>query len=182
MTSTYASIPSAEAGWDRVNAMSTPDVFTGDWSAAEQAAREACAPLFVPVTAYTDDRGWSLMNLLPGAMSDRGQMNYSVQYPGVVKAWHRHDHQTDFWCCLSGHLKAGVFRTSDGQAWMQIMGEKRPGVLVIPTPLWHGAACVGPDSAGLLYYVTRRYDPVQPDEHRRPWDSLEGFPWATMHG
>ncbi len=37
-------------------------------------------------------------------------------------------------------------------------------------------------SAGLLYYVTHAYDAEHPDEHRRPWDSVEGFPWATRHG
>jgi len=115
-------------------------------------------------------------------MSSHGQVNFSVQYPEVVKAWHRHDKQTDFWTCLIGHLKVGVHRESDGASWMIVIGEKRPGVLVIPPPLWHGAACVGPAPAGLLYYVTHSYDPAEPDEHRRPWDSVPGFSWATRNG
>ncbi|MEM7228444.1 MAG: hypothetical protein AAF432_06480 [Planctomycetota bacterium] len=167
---------------DAVTEVRRPDTFTGDWAEAESAALDAQAPLFVPITPFTDDRGWSLMNLLTGAMTERGQINFSMQYPQVVKAWHRHDHQTDFWCCLTGHLKTGVFRPTDGVAWVHVMGEKRPGVLVIPTPLWHGAACVGPTPAGLLYYVTNQYNPAQPDEHRRAWDSVRGFPWEVQHG
>jgi dTDP-4-dehydrorhamnose 3,5-epimerase len=66
--------------------------------------------------------------------------------------------------------------------WMTVMGEQRPGVLIVPPGLWHGAAAVGPTSAGLLYYVTERYDPQQPDEQRRPHDSVPGFPWETRHG
>ena len=64
----------------------------------------------------------------------------------------------------------------------QAVARRNPGVLIIPPPLWHGAATVGPESAGLLYYVTHAYDAAHPDEHRRAWDSVEGFPWATRHG
>ena len=138
--------------------------------------------MLVPITPYADDRGWSLMNLLAGAMSAEGQINFSMQYPGIVKAWHRHDKQTDFWTCLVGQLKVGMFRESDGARWLAVIGEHRPAVLIIPPPLWHGAACVGPTPAGLLYYVTHTYDPVKPDEHRRPWDSIADFPWPPRHG
>lgn len=156
--------------------------FTGTWAAAHEIALAQHEPVFVPVTPYTDDRGWSLMNLLSGVMSPQGQINFSTQYPGVVKAWHRHDHQTDFWLCLTGHLKIGVYREADNTAWLLVTGEKRPGVAVIPPPLWHGAACVGPQPAGLLYYVTKAYNPAKPDEHRRAWDSVAGFPWAPRNG
>ncbi|MCI0362803.1 MAG: hypothetical protein L0Y44_14515 [Phycisphaerales bacterium] len=160
-----------------------PQIYHGDdWIHAHQRAVAEQQPIFVPVTPYADDRGWSLMNLLSGAMSQQGQINFSMQYPGVVKAWHRHQHQSDFWMCVVGHVKAGVYRQADGAAWMLVTGEKRPGVLIIPPPLWHGAACVGPTPSGLLYYVTKAYDPAHPDEHRRPWDSVEGFPWATCNG
>jgi dTDP-4-dehydrorhamnose 3,5-epimerase len=138
--------------------------------------------VFVPVSPYTDDRGWSLMNLLAGAMSAEGQINFSMQYPGVVKAWHRHRLQTDFWTCLTGHLKTGVYRESDGARWLLVIGERRPGVLIIPPGLWHGGAAVGPTPAGLLYYVTHAYNPDAPDEERRPHDSVAEFPWPTQHG
>lgn len=158
-----------------------PRSHPGPWAEAHRQATRLAEPIFVPITPHADDRGWSLMNLFAGAMSDAGQVNFSTQYPGVVKAWHRHERQTDFWCCLTGHLKAGVHREADGMSWLQILGERRPGVLIIPPPLWHGAAAIGPDSAGLLYYVTRAFDPQQPDEQRRPWDSVQGFPWTIRH-
>lgn len=122
------------------------------------------------------------MNQLQGVLSDQGQVNFSVQYPGVIKAWHRHQKQTDFWLCLQGHIKADVYDESGGTAWQLVIGEKNPGVLIIPPPLWHGAATVGPVSAGLLYYVTHGYDPDRPDEDRRAYDSVEGFPWRVQHG
>jgi dTDP-4-dehydrorhamnose 3,5-epimerase len=160
----------------------TPRVFTGSWVDAHALAKAENEPVFVPVSAYADDRGWSLMNLLDGVLKPEGQINFSVQYPGAVKAWHRHEKQTDFWCCLNGHLKAGVYREEDDRAWIQVFGEKRPGVLIIPPLLWHGATAVGVEPAGLLYFVTHKYDPQQPDEHRRSHDSVPGFPWDVRHG
>ena len=53
---------------------------------------------------------------------------------------------------------------------------------MIPPGLWHGATTVGATPAGLLYYVTHAYDQNEPDEERRPHDSVDGFPWATQHG
>jgi dTDP-4-dehydrorhamnose 3,5-epimerase len=162
--------------------LAAPRCFEGSWRDAHELARSVQEPVFVPVRPYADDRGWSLMNMLSGVLNEQGQINFSMQYPNVIKAWHRHDRQSDFWCCVSGHLKAGVHREGDDRSWLVVMGEQRPGVLIIPPPLWHGAACVGPTPAGLLYYVTNRYDPEHPDEHRRPYDSVEGFPWRTRHG
>lgn len=158
-----------------------PKTITTSITEAYEHAKAESTPVFAPVPHYADDRGWSLMNLLQGALGPEGQINCSVMYPGVIKAWHRHERQTDFWIVLHGHLKAGVHRETDDASWMIVMGEKRPGTLIIPPGLWHGAATVGPDPATLLYYVTRQYDPASPDEERRPYDALPGFPWSIEH-
>ncbi|NJL31013.1 MAG: hypothetical protein HC898_04960 [Phycisphaerales bacterium] len=159
-----------------------PRTLTCSLPEAHTLAIKECEPVFVPVSYFADDRGWSLMNLFTRTLSVEGQVNYSVMYPGVVKAWHRHQKQTDFWLCLHGHLKTGVYRETDGQCWLKVIGEKQPGVLMIPPTLWHGAATVGDTQAGLLYYVTHAYDPRQPDEERRAYDSVTGFPWGVRHG
>ncbi|MBL8758860.1 MAG: dTDP-4-dehydrorhamnose 3,5-epimerase family protein [Phycisphaerae bacterium] len=149
---------------------------------AFKAALEAAEPVLVPQAHYADDRGWSLMNQMQGVLAPQGQINFSVTYPGVIKAWHRHAKQTDFWIALTGNLKVGVHREADARSWMAVIGEKRPAVVIIPPPLWHGAATVGDTPAGLLYYVTHAYDPAKPDEDRRPFDSIPGFPWGVRHG
>ena len=120
------------------------------------------------------------MNQLQGVLSEAGQVNYSLMHPGVVKAWHRHHRQADFWLCLSGHLKAGVCR-DDGTAWQIVVGQQRPGVLIIPPTLWHGGATVGADPAGLFYFVTHAYNPANPDEQRLPYDAIAGFDWRIQH-
>lgn len=121
------------------------------------------------------------MNLLAGGLSADGQINFSLQQPGVIKAWHRHRLQTDFWSCVLGHLKAGVYRAEDDCAWMIVMGEMRPGVLIVPPTLWHGAATVGANPAGLLYYVTKAFNAAEPDEERAAYDCFPGFPWLVAH-
>lgn len=159
----------------------TPEHFAGPITDAFARARELTEPVFVPAPFYTDDRGWSLMNMLQGVMGPEGQVNYSVQYPGVVKAWHRHRLQTDFWICLMGHIKVGVHRDADATSWAIVTGEKRPGIVVIPPTLWHGAASVGSEPAGLFYYVTHAFNPATPDEERRAFDSVPAFPWGVQH-
>jgi len=162
--------------------MRKPDVCRDGVEAAHALARERGEPVLCPASIYADDRGWSMMNLLTGVMTREGQVNYSCQYPGVVKAWHRHARQTDFWLCVRGHIKAGVWRDGESWAWLTVLGEKAPGILVIPPGLWHGAATVGPEPAGLVYFVTHAYDAQKPDEDRRAHDSVSGFPWGIRHG
>ena len=145
------------------------------------AARAATEPLFVPATVFADDRGWSIMNQFQGVLTPEGQVNYSLMYPNVIKAWHRHKLQADLWICVRGHIKVGIHRDSDNTTWSIVIGEKNAGILIIPETLWHGGATVSQDNAGLLYYVTRAYDPKNADEERRAFDGIEGFPWGVVH-
>ncbi len=158
-----------------------PKTFDGPPAEAHRLALAERAPVFVPAAVFADDRGWSIMNQMQGVLTPEGQINYSVTYPGVIKAWHRHSKQTDFWMCTLGMLKAGVWCPDTQRLWVCVLGEKRPGILIVPPPLWHGAATVGATPAGLLYYVTHGYNAKQPDEERAPWDSFGGFTWATEH-
>lgn len=159
------------------NVRETSASFADAW----QEAQDNLEPVFVNVKPFADDRGWSLMNVMQGVMTEQGQINYSLMYPDVIKAWHRHYLQTDFWMCPMGHLKVGIHHEEENRTWQIVIGQMRPGVLVIPPPLWHGGATVGHEPAGLLYYVTHSYNPQKPDEDRRAFDSIDGFPWQVQH-
>ncbi|MAE68176.1 MAG: hypothetical protein CMJ18_28330 [Phycisphaeraceae bacterium] len=158
-----------------------PRIMDPDLPAARRAAEEGGEPVFVPTQIYVDDRGWSIMNQMQGVLAPEGQVNYSSMYPGVVKAWHMHERQTDFWMCVHGDARAGIHRAQDGQMWMIVLGEHRPGILIVPNGLWHGVGTIGARDCGLLYYVTRAYDPQAPDEQRRPYDSVPGFVWEPSN-
>lgn len=151
---------------------------------------------------YCDDRGRSFLSVLDHLAEIPGQVNVSLMYARAVKAWHRHARQDDHWVVLTGDLKIGLFNTEEAPLTAELrlagpvanedrvnllevppgsgrpvyLGEHRPGVLRIPKGLWHGGVAVGGRDALLLYYVTRRYDPRQPDEQREAWDKFP-FTW-----
>jgi len=155
---------------------------------------------------FSDDRGRSTMSLLDHVDGLSGQFNASTMYAGAVKAWHRHALQDDYWIPLSGDMKIGLFNsedsqmvtelrlasgTPDGEAIVKIvlpggtgkavyLGEHRPGVLHIPAGMWHGGIAIGGKDALLLYHVTKKYDPTNPDEERIAWDHFD-FDWGTEH-
>lgn len=157
---------------------------------------------------FSDDRGHSAMSLLDHVVSLPGQFNASTMYAGAVKAWHRHALQDDYWIPLSGDLKIGLFNDSDSESMLTVelrlagvipddetitrmtlapgrgmavhLGEHRPGVLHIPAGVWHGGVAIGGRDALLLYHVTRKYDPANPDEERADWDRFD-FDWGTEY-
>lgn len=157
-----------------------PKAAGSGFAEAHAQAKAEGTPILLPLAYYTDDRGFSLMNLFTGVL-EGGQSNVSTQHPGVVKAWHRHAKQTDFWVCTHGHLKVGVHDQESDTAWQAVIGERNPACVVIPPTLWHGAATVGSTPATLLYYVTHAFNPDEPDEERRPHDVPAAFPWHVQH-
>ena len=125
---------------------------------------------FIPMKKFADSRGWSL-NDIYSMIPQRPikefnyQVNYSLMYPGVIKAWHRHEHQDDFFCILTGMAQIGVYSDENGPEKFFI-GEHNPGIVHIKRGEWHGLTALGNQPCGLLYFVTNKYDPENPDEER----------------
>ena len=58
-----------------------------------------------PLRLIPDERGWLLEILRvddPEFFLKFGQTYVSATYPGVVKAWHYHQHQIDHFACVAG--------------------------------------------------------------------------------
>lgn len=110
-----------------------------------------------------------------------GQWSHSLMYQGVVKAWHIHAQQVDWWYVAGGVLKVALHDTRpDSRTHRQtvdfLMGDNQSAqVLCIPPGVAHGCKCVaGP--AHLLYVTSHVYDPV--DEGRIPHDDPGiGYDW-----
>ena len=158
---------------------------------------------FTPLTKFTDSRGWSLngiydeyrkivtaRNLEAKCPDDERdpmnfQINYSILYPGIIKAWHRHELQDDFFCILNGMAQVGTFDPETGKNGQIVggtpkkffIGEHNPGIVHIPAGEWHGLTAVGDKPCGLLYLVTNKYNPVKPDEERAPFSSFVPRDW-----
>jgi len=127
---------------------------------------------------YSDDRGWSFLDIFSAL--EKGQVNYSVVHPGVVKAWHRHKRQWDHWCVLTGNARVGLHDPETNKTTTVYIGEKNPQSLAIPPGIWHGMTPVGAEPCGLLYYVTEKYDPSDPDEERAPWNAFD-YSWLPQN-
>ncbi len=110
-----------------------------------------------------------------------GQWSHSLMYLGVIKAWHIHKKQTDWWYVGTGVLKVVLYdkrpKSSTYRQTMEIIlgDNQEAGVLKVPPGVAHGCKCLsGP--ANLFYITSHTYDPE--DEGRIPHDDPEiGYDW-----
>jgi dTDP-4-dehydrorhamnose 3,5-epimerase len=114
---------------------------------------------------------------------------YSMTYPGVVRAWHRHTRgQVDHFVCPKGRIKVGVYDDRDGSETRgeldtHVVGEHSQELVRIPGDCWHGFKALGDGPALLVNFPTALYDYDDPDEERLPphtdeipldWDEVDG--------
>lgn len=110
------------------------------------------------------------------------QANMSVSYPGMVRAWHRHElGQIDHFLVVRGALKICAYDDETGELDEIISTGDNPQVVRMPGHYWHGFRVVGCEPATLVYFVNRLYDYSSPDEERRPWNDPTILP-ATING
>jgi dTDP-4-dehydrorhamnose 3,5-epimerase len=140
-----------------------------------------------PLKVIADDRGcfMEIVREDDPFFTRFGQSNFTITYPGVVKAWHWHREQDDLWFVTSGMAQVGLHDLREdsptrGQTDVFYLGDQNRALLFIPRGVAHGYRVLGTVPLGLVYYTTRRYDPH--DELRRPWnDPTIGFDWTTVN-
>ena len=126
---------------------------------------------------FADSRGWSLNDIYGRFDGYPYQVNYSILYPGIIKAWHRHEHQDDYFCILKGMAQVGIYSDENGPEKFFI-GEHNPAVVRVKAGEWHGLTAVGNEPCGLLYLVTKKFNPAEPDEERAgPFEFVEKEWW-----
>ena len=102
---------------------------------------------------------------------------YSVSYPGIVRAWHRHvEGQVDHFACPVGRIKVGIYDDRESSPTREeldtfVVGEHDPKAIRIPGDCWHGFKVVGDARAVVLNFPTALYDYDDPDEERLPYDT-----------
>jgi len=105
---------------------------------------------------------------------DPAMTYYSLSYPGVVRAWHRHTRgQVDHFACLSGRIKVGIYDDREHSATRKevdefVIGEQNQVLIRIPGDCWHGFKVIGSEQAILINFPTNLYDYDVPDEERLP--------------
>ncbi len=105
------------------------------------------------------------------------QANLSVSYPGMVRAWHKHERgQVDYFVVVKGALKIGAFDDKTKELNEVISTGENLQVVKVPGHYWHGFKVVGNQPAILVYLVNRLYDYAKPDELRTAWNAPEIVP------
>ena len=115
------------------------------------------------LTEHRDERG-SFTEIFRTILDNIVQVNLSISRPGIVRAWHRHQHQNDYICVIQGKAKICVF---DGVNIKEIFvsGAKKQ-VIYVPRNTWHGTKNIGKKNSLTLYGQTSQYNPKYPDEER----------------
>ncbi len=105
------------------------------------------------------------------------QSNWSVTYPGIVRAWHRHLRgQVDYFIVVKGSIKVCAYDEESQHLVEVVLSDSKPQILRVPGHYWHGFKVVGNEPAILVYFTTRLYDYKNPDEERRPWNDKSIIP------
>ena len=110
---------------------------------------------------------------------DPSMTYYSMTYPGITRAWHRHNRgQVDHFVCPEGRIKVGVYDDREDSPTQNgldtfVIGEHNQQVVRIPGDCWHGFKAIGDEPAFLVNFPTNLYDYEDPDEERLPPDTDE---------
>lgn len=140
--------------------------------------------------AYADERGF-LMEMLredDDVFEHFGQTYVSLNYPGVIRAWHYHKLQKDLWVVVKGMVKAVLYDSrEDSKTYREVneffLGEQNRILLKIPIGVMHGYKTIGVEPSLLINFPTKTYDREQPDEYRVPFDSEEiPYSWDIKMG
>lgn len=132
---------------------------------------------------HADERGYfmELIRARDPFFDGFGQWSETIAYQGVIKAWHIHQQQTDYWRVPFGVIKAVLCdRRGDSGTYNQIseyiLGDCQEAVILkIPPGVAHGYKVLqGP--AILIYITNQIYNPD--DEGRISYDDAAiGYDW-----
>lgn len=96
-----------------------------------------------------------------------GECYFSEVVPGAIKAWKRHNAQTQQLAVPIGRIRMVIYDDRAGsisRGQLQVLELGRPDAYVrvrIPPGLWYGFACIGQTSALLVNCADLPHDPAE---------------------
>lgn len=139
----------------------------------------------VKLETHVDDRGYliEILRASDGHFTKFGQV-YMVgdAVRGVVRAWHKHEALWDWFFISHGSAKFALRDDrSESPTYEEmntfILGERNPGLLVVPPGVFHGWISLEDDTQ-LISTASEVYNRDNPDEVRVPPDSF-GYEWEV---
>jgi dTDP-4-dehydrorhamnose 3,5-epimerase len=150
---------------------------------------------------HADQRGYFTEQVKRGDLADDGrpfapigpfaQMSRTLSFarggnpPELIKAFHWHARQWDYWDVVSGDARVVLIDVrpdspTAGTCQVLMAGSHAPKVIAIPPLVLHGYQVLSMRDVVLCYYVTEPYDPAHPDEGRVAYDDARvGFDWTV---
>ena len=144
-----------------------------------------------PYDLWPDDRGYFLevarmgQGLAASFPAESTQVSTALSYPGIIKAFHYHLHQTDLWVPAAGMFQVTLVdlrpeSRTFGRKNTIYAGSLKPWQLLIPPGVGHGYKVIGEQPAILVYVTNRLYNPK--DEGRIPHDEPSiAYDWELQH-
>jgi dTDP-4-dehydrorhamnose 3,5-epimerase len=143
------------------------------------------------VDLWPDDRGYFLEvqrighGLAAHFPPETTQISAALNYPGIIKAFHFHRHQTDCWTPAAGLLQVVLVdlrpeSPTYGARNTLYVGALRPWQILIPPGVGHGYKVIGTVPSVLVYATDRFYNPA--DEGRIPHNEPRlNYDWELQH-
>jgi dTDP-4-dehydrorhamnose 3,5-epimerase len=143
------------------------------------------------VDVWPDDRGYFLevarmrQGLAAEFPADSTQVSAALSYPGTIKAFHFHRHQTDLWVPAAGMFQVALVdlrpeSSTFGLRNTLYVGALKPWQILIPPGVGHGYKVIGETPAILVYVTNRLYNPK--DEGRIAYDDAGiHYDWELQH-
>lgn len=137
-----------------------------------------------------DERGW-LLEILRSDENDLftkfGQVYVSATYPGVVKAWHYHQHQVDNFACVAGMVKLVLVDTrpdsaTNGTINEFFVGVQNPMLVQVPNLVYHGWKCISVEPSLVVNVPSEPYQRDAPDEYRLEPHGALPYDWSRKDG
>ncbi len=140
-----------------------------------------------PLVRHPDDRGYfeEIIHVSDHFFREGfGQLSHSKMYPGVVKAWHIHKTQTDWWYVALGRIRIVLHDLRENSPTkgmtqeFQMGDDLPPAVLKIPAGVAHGCRVIGDTAAHLFYVTSCIYDPSEEGRLAHD-DPIIGYNWLS---
>ena len=141
-----------------------------------------------PLKVIPDERGrlFEILRRDEPCFTKFGQLYCTTVNVGVVKGWHYHKKQVDYFVCVSGMIKLVAYDSrprsaTRGQFNEFFLGVHNPLLVLIPVQVYHGFKGISHPEAVVLNIPTEPYRHTRPDEYRLdPHKSEIPYDWNAV--
>ena len=141
-----------------------------------------------PLKKIPDERG-SIMHMLRSdddVYTHFGEIYFSTSYPGVIKGWHEHTKQTQFYTVVQGMVKLVLYdnrkQSSTYKELMELfIGDLNYVLVKIPVGIINGYKCIGDKTAILANCADIPHIPDGEMLRYDPFSKKVPYKWDLIH-